>query len=186
MLESPYALLRGALARDGARPFITFYDDATGERVELSVATYENWVAKTSNLLVDGLGIPDRDARVGICLPAHWQSLVWVMSAWAVGAEVVLGSSTGVDVAVVGPDLVSSAAEGNAGEVVALSLRPLGGRFVEPLPSRVLDYAVEVPAYGDRFAAGKPARACGAAGASARNGRSRGNAAARGARRSRS
>ena len=53
-----------------------------------------------------------------------------------------------------GPDLVAAAAEGDAGEVVALSLRPLGGRFVEPLPSRVLDYAVEVPAYGDRFVAG--------------------------------
>ncbi len=49
---------------------------------------------------------------------------------------------------------MSAAAEGDAGEVVALSLRPLGGRFVEPLPARVLDYAVEVPAYGDRFVAG--------------------------------
>jgi uncharacterized protein (TIGR03089 family) len=34
---------------------------------------------------------------------------------------------------------------------VAVSLRPLGGRFTERLPAGVLDYAVEVPAYGDSF-----------------------------------
>jgi len=36
---------------------------------------------------------------------------------------------------------------------VAISLRPLGGRFTDPLPAGVLDYAVEVPGHGDRFAA---------------------------------
>ena len=34
-----------------ARPLITFYDDATGERVELSAATTANWAAKAANLL---------------------------------------------------------------------------------------------------------------------------------------
>ena len=35
------ALLSELLRADAGRPLVTFYDDATGERVELSVATYE-------------------------------------------------------------------------------------------------------------------------------------------------
>ena len=35
---------------------MTHYDDATGERVELSATTLENWVSKTANLLQDELG----------------------------------------------------------------------------------------------------------------------------------
>ena len=42
-------LLAELLRADAGRPLVTFYDDATGERVELSVATYANWVAKTSS-----------------------------------------------------------------------------------------------------------------------------------------
>ncbi len=49
--RTPADLLRSALASDPGRPLVTFYDDATGERVELSVATFANWVAKTANLL---------------------------------------------------------------------------------------------------------------------------------------
>ena len=46
-----------AYAGDPARPLLTWYDDGTGERVELSGATLGNWVAKTANLLVDGCGL---------------------------------------------------------------------------------------------------------------------------------
>jgi len=148
-LSTPHAVLQSELRRDGARPLLTFYDDETGERVELSVVTFDNWVSKTANMLQDGLSISPGD-RVLVSLPAHWQTLVWVMASWAVGATVA-GSDVEGDaaVSVVGPDGLSLAA---SGEVVALSLRPLGGRFTAPLPARVLDYAVEVPAYGDRFA----------------------------------
>ncbi|HET6211502.1 MAG TPA: TIGR03089 family protein, partial [Micromonosporaceae bacterium] len=41
------ALLARAVAAEPARPLITYYDDATGERTELSAATLANWVAKT-------------------------------------------------------------------------------------------------------------------------------------------
>src|SRR5690606_31992912 len=45
------ALLEPILRGSGsARPLITFYDDATGERIELSGVTTANWVAKTANL----------------------------------------------------------------------------------------------------------------------------------------
>ena len=46
-------VLARQLRADSSRPLITFYDDATGERVELSVTTYANWVAKVASLLVE-------------------------------------------------------------------------------------------------------------------------------------
>jgi uncharacterized protein (TIGR03089 family) len=149
--QMPYNLLLRELQRDPARPFVTFYDDATGERVELSVATFENWVAKTAGLMRDGLGV-DSGSRVAIDLPAHWQALVWAMACWATGAEAVLGvagvaGKNDADIAVTGPDLENT----DAPDVVALALRPLGGRFTTGLPDDVLDYAVEVPLYPDRF-----------------------------------
>ncbi|MFN4091190.1 MAG: TIGR03089 family protein, partial [Alphaproteobacteria bacterium] len=49
------ATLADRLAHDPGQPLITFYDEATGERVELSVTTYANWVAKTASLLVEEL-----------------------------------------------------------------------------------------------------------------------------------
>ncbi len=149
-MATPYELLRAELDRDGGRPFVTFYDDATGERIELSVATFDNWVAKTAGLLRDGLSAQPGD-RVALLLPPHWQALVWACACWAAGTTVVLTPDAGgtADVAVVGPDSIENA--GSAPEVVALSLRPLGVRFSEPLPPGVLDYAVEVPGFPDRL-----------------------------------
>jgi uncharacterized protein (TIGR03089 family) len=46
-------VLTSQLRADAGRPLVTFYDDATGERVELSVTTYANWVAKVASLLVE-------------------------------------------------------------------------------------------------------------------------------------
>lgn len=142
----PYDLLRAELARDGARPLVTYYDDASGERIELSVATFDNWVAKTAGLLRDGLSAEPGD-RVALLLPAHWQSLVWAAATWAVGGCLTTQPNP-AEVAVVGPDTLAAA---DAPEVVALSLRPLGGRFSDPLPPGVLDYALEVPGYPDQL-----------------------------------
>src|SRR4051812_49712532 len=61
-----------AILRTGAtRPLVTFYDDASGERVELSVATYANWVAKTAGLLQDELDLV-RGGLVLVDLPTPW------------------------------------------------------------------------------------------------------------------
>ncbi len=65
-------------------PLVTFYDDATGERVELSVATFANWVAKTANLLQGDLSAEPGD-RLALLLPAHWQSAVWLLACSSVG-----------------------------------------------------------------------------------------------------
>ncbi len=151
---TPYDLLRAALAADGARPFVTFYDDATGERVELSVATFDNWVAKTANLVQDELAATPGE-RVAVLLPAHWQTQVWLLACWATGLVTVLdGDPAEADHVVAGPDRLD-AALACPGERVALSLRPLGGRFRSP-PEGFLDYAAEVSGYGDRFVPYQP------------------------------
>jgi uncharacterized protein (TIGR03089 family) len=143
-------LLRRELAADSGRPLVTFYDDGTGERVELSVATFGNWVAKTANLLVDGLGAAP-GTRVGLLLPLHWQAAVWHVAAWCAGMVVDIGDPWSAEVIVTGPDDLARAAVAGASDVVALSLRPLGAPFADPVPAGVLDYGREVAAFGDRF-----------------------------------
>lgn len=162
--RTPADLLASALASDPARPLVTFYDDATGERVELSVATFANWVAKTANLLQDELSAEPGD-RLALLLPAHWQTAVWLLACSATGVTAEVSGDpagtdlagahpagadpAGADLAVAGPDTLE-AARACRGERVALSLRPLGARFPQP-PEGFSDYAVEVPGQGDRF-----------------------------------
>jgi uncharacterized protein (TIGR03089 family) len=144
-------LLARLVAADPSRPLITFYDDSRDERTELSVLSFENWVAKTANLLRDGVAA-EPGAQVAIALPTHWQGAVWLCAAWSCGLVVGLSEAAlaEADYAVVGPDLPPTGAE----TTFALSLQPLGAGFHEPLPAGVVDYALEVPAYGDVFAAG--------------------------------
>ncbi|GAA4917041.1 TIGR03089 family protein [Streptomyces coeruleoprunus] len=147
--RTPADLLRSALTADPARPLVTFYDDATGERVELSVATFANWVSKTANLLQDGLSAEPGE-RVSLLLPAHWQTAVWLLACASVGVVADLGGDpAAADHVVAGPDRLD---EGLActGSRLALSLAPLGRRF-PAAPAGYEDYAVEVPSQGDRF-----------------------------------
>ncbi|QNP63611.1 TIGR03089 family protein [Streptomyces genisteinicus] len=148
--RTPADLLRSALAADPARPLVTFYDDATGERVELSVATFANWVAKTANLL-QGEMSAEPGERLALLLPAHWQSAVWLLACSSVGVVAdVGGDPSAADHVVAGPGRFE---DGLAcrGERMALSLAPMGRRFTTP-PAGWADYAVEVPSQGDRFA----------------------------------
>ncbi|MFF2654742.1 TIGR03089 family protein [Streptomyces sp. NPDC058045] len=148
--RTPADLLRSALAADPSRPLVTYYDDATGERVELSVATFANWVSKTANLLQGDLAAAPGD-RVALLLPAHWQTAVWLLACSSVGVIADMdGDPAAADLVVAGPDALD-AARACTGERVALALRPLGGRFPQP-PDGFLDFAVEVPGQGDRFA----------------------------------
>jgi uncharacterized protein (TIGR03089 family) len=147
-------LLSVRFASDPGQPLVTFYDDDSGERVELSVTSFGNWVAKTGNLLRDGMGAEPGE-RLALALPTHWLGPVWLCAAWACGLEVVLNpvgrNRRRLAYAVSGPEALDQLAELAGEHAVAVSLRPLGGRFTEPLPAGVLDYAVEVPAYGDSF-----------------------------------
>ena len=146
------------LRGDPGRPLVTFYDDATGERIELSATTYANWVAKTAGLLQDELGL-ERGDLVLLDLPTHWHGPVWLGAAWSVGLRVTTDPvrRTDADVVVCGPDGVTTYADmAGPTPVVALSLRPLGAPFAEALPPGVVDYAAVVLGQPDAFAAYDP------------------------------
>ena len=147
----------GGLAgdRDPAQPLLTLYDGPG--RVELSGATTANWVAKSANLLVDGLGGPQ---RVGLLLPLHWQSVALLLAGVAAGAEVVLaaepGELAGCEAAFTMPEHAEAALDAGVDDVLALSGHPLGAPC-GPLPAMVTDYAREVPSYGDGWSGPRPA-----------------------------
>ena len=129
--------------------------------MELSGATTANWVAKTANLLVDGLGVEPGAARVGVLLPLHWQAVAVVLAGVAVGAEVVLAADpaelAGCDAAFTTAEAAAAALDAGAGEVLALSCTPLGTRLPQ-VPPMVADYAAEVPGHGDHWAGGPAPR----------------------------
>src|SRR5262245_17524301 len=72
----------------GDRPLVTWYHGVLGQRVELSVKTFGNWVAKTANLLVGELGLEAGD-RVAMLLPSHWQGPVVLAACWTAGVSAV-------------------------------------------------------------------------------------------------
>ncbi|WP_028936638.1 TIGR03089 family protein [Pseudonocardia spinosispora] len=142
------ALLGPILARDAARPLVTYYDDATGERIELSGTTLANWAAKTANLLRDECDL-EPGGRVAVLLPAHWQTLSVLLGAWWCGAEVV-SSAEGADVICCDADRLDVALAAGADVVVAFSLHAFGAGL-PGLPAGVVDYATEVRLHGDLF-----------------------------------
>jgi uncharacterized protein (TIGR03089 family) len=153
-MRTPPELFRAAARSDPGRPFVTFYDDATGERVELSFSTTDNWVAKTATLLIEDLGAEPGE-RVALFLPTHWQSVVFYLACWTAG---VVAAPTADPArcahAVADPTHVAELAACPGGRLL-VPLRPMGGRALD-LPAGVLDYAAEVPAQPDRFLAAPP------------------------------
>jgi uncharacterized protein (TIGR03089 family) len=148
------AVLSGLLRADAGRPLITFYDHATDERVELSVTTYANWVAKTASLLAEEHDL-ERGQGIHLDLPTHWLGPVFLGAAWTVG-QAITGPEA-ADAVVCGPDsLASWAPRADELPVLACSLRPLGVRFAEPLPVGVHDVGIEVWGQPDAFTAWDP------------------------------
>lgn len=144
-------VLARLLAADPGRPLVTFYDHASGERTELSVTTYANWVAKTASLLADEHDL-ERGQVIRLDLPTHWLGPVLLGAAWTVGLEVALDGDPDADAWVTGPEgLARWAPRAGEGLVLATALHPLGRPFVESLPDGVLDLGVEVWSQPDAF-----------------------------------
>ncbi|SSC24642.1 Conserved Hypothetical protein CHP03089 [Klenkia terrae] len=152
----PADLLAAVVRRDGAAPLITHYDDATGERVELSGATTANWVAKTANLLQDEFDIGP-GSRVAPALPVHWQTAAVLLAVWSCGAAVVDtaaeddGHLADVDLVLAEQGRLAAIEEQGAAELVGLSLHPLG-LGMTGYAGEARDFALEVRAHGDHFA----------------------------------
>lgn len=135
-----------AYATTPGRPAVTFYDQATGERVELSWTTTANWVAKCANLLADELDVAPGDP-VAIDLPLHWQSMVLLLAGWQVGGLVLVGSAT-AGAAVVRFAPAADPGTGD-GQLVVLSLAPLGAPVRGDLPAGALDLGRVAPSQPD-------------------------------------
>ncbi|UQU63939.1 TIGR03089 family protein [Couchioplanes caeruleus] len=155
MTETIPAALAAAVRRDPTTPLLTWYDDASGDRTELSGATMDNWVAKTANLLVDGAGLGSGDTAA-VLLPPHWQTAAVLLGAWAAGLEVCTGPAPQpADILFAWPGTVQAADAWKTGDRYVTGLLPLA-MPLRPLPPGFADYTVEVRGYGDRFVAYQP------------------------------
>lgn len=150
-------VLTGLLRAGGGRPLITFYDHATGERVELSVTTYANWVAKAASLLVEEHDL-ERGDSLRIDLPTHWLGPVFLGAAWSAG--LVATDAEDPAAVVCGPATLDAwAARAADLPVLACSLLPLGVRFRDPLPAGVHDVGIDIWSQPDAFDPWDPPRA---------------------------
>jgi uncharacterized protein (TIGR03089 family) len=126
---------------------ITFYDDATGERAELSGATLANWVAKTANLLIDGVAVTPA-AVAAVRLPPHWQTAAVLLGCWIAGMTVDLDGGPGSAVAFIAEPIDPLP---RSDETYALALAPLGMPFRGGPPPGTQDFSIEIRSYGDRL-----------------------------------
>jgi uncharacterized protein (TIGR03089 family) len=156
----PADLLAAALRRNAAAPLVTFYDDVSGERTELSATTLANWVAKTANLLADEFDVGP-GSTVALALPVHWQTAAVLLGVWSCGAAVLDTAGedddrfAGADVVLADADRLPPLEEQDLPELMGLSLHPMGlGMTGYTGPAR--DFALEVRAHGDVFHPGQP------------------------------
>jgi uncharacterized protein (TIGR03089 family) len=150
------------IALDPGRPRVTWYG-ADHERVEFSAKTLNNWVSKTANLLVDELDAGP-GSRVGIALPVHWRTVVWLLAGWSVGAHtIVLPSVAAQDqdnaptstIDVLVTDRPSSPPPGVVESLlVVVALPSLATRFLGDVPTGAVDAAAEVRLQPDVFMVG--------------------------------
>jgi uncharacterized protein (TIGR03089 family) len=135
------ALFAAVLAEQPSRPLITFYNDASGERIELSARSLANWVAKTHFLLLDELGLGVGDTAQ-VALPADWITVPILLGCWSAGLRVVAGDWTG-EVAVAFLTSATSSAAANAGDTFAIDLGSMTRSF-GATPGPAPDYVTAV------------------------------------------
>lgn len=137
--------------RHSTHPWLTWYSHS-GERVELSGRVFDNWVAKSANLLSEEFDLAPGDT-VATDMPGHWKSAAVALACWHLGAElhcVAPGTDPGdVDLFVTAyPDTLDV---GGSVEVLVVPLPALAMSYDGELPVGATDYAAEVRAYADSY-----------------------------------
>ncbi len=136
------------LAMAPAAPFVTYYDEATGERAELSAKSLANWVAKTHFLLTDELGLGVGDTAL-VALPAHWISVPPILGSLTAGLALA-DDPGGAEVAFVAPDTSTRAA--GIPDVYAVSPSSAAVGFGGDVPDGLADYVLAVRPQPDKWA----------------------------------
>lgn len=142
---TPEGLFGTLLAAQPSRPFVTYYDEATGERAELSARSLANWVAKTHHLLGDELGLGVGDLAL-IVLPAHWISVPAVLGCLTAGLALSPDGS-GADVAFASPATLGSCA--GVPDVYAIAPQSPASGFRDGVPAGANDYVAAVRPQAD-------------------------------------
>lgn len=88
----PVTALQAEARTHPSRPLLTWYGSRS-ERVELSVITFANGVAKTASFLRDELML-DPGEPVEVQLGLHWQTSVWIGACAAIGVHLQLGPTS--------------------------------------------------------------------------------------------
>jgi uncharacterized protein (TIGR03089 family) len=145
-LSTPERQFADLLAAEPSRPFVTYYDEASGERSELSVKSLANWVAKTHHLLGTELGLGPGDSAL-VALPAHWISVPILLGCLTAGLEVT--DAGPAEVAFVAPDTISRA---DAADVYAIAPRSAAVGLRDAPPAGAQDYVSAVRPQADAWA----------------------------------
>jgi uncharacterized protein (TIGR03089 family) len=133
------------LAAEPSRPFVTYYDEASGERSELSAKSLANWVAKTHHLLGDELGLGPGDTA-SVAVPAHWISVPVLLGCLTAGLA--LTPAGRADVAFVSPATLDTA---DAADVFAVAPASAAVGFRDDVPAQALDYVAAVRPQEDKW-----------------------------------
>lgn len=144
-MTTPEQQFSDLLAAEPARPFVTYYDEAGGERSELSVKSLANWVAKTHHLLTTELGLGVGDTAL-VAVPAHWISVPILLGCLTAGLELTAEGTS--DVAFVEPATVAAA---DASEVFAISPESAAIGFRDAPPAGAEDYVAAVRPQADKW-----------------------------------
>jgi uncharacterized protein (TIGR03089 family) len=144
---TPEQFFADLLAADPGRPFVTYYDEASGERSELSAKSLANWVAKTHHLLGTELGLGAGDTAL-IALPAHWISLPALLGCLTAGLALTTAAGD-ADIAFVSPATASAAA--GIPDVYAVAPDSAAVGFGPAPPAGVQDFVVAVRPQEDKW-----------------------------------
>jgi uncharacterized protein (TIGR03089 family) len=171
VVEGAPALLPGAEVTDTDRALLTYYDDATGERTELSAVALGGWASRTAGLLHAGCGL-GAGSRAAVLLPPHWQTAAVLFGAWAAGVAVSVrlaataglpelgpGADEPPDVTFVARNRLDSWLEDvpDAPHRFVLGLAPAAAALPE-VPDGYRDYIAEVGQYTDSLPPYAPIR----------------------------
>lgn len=142
-------LLQHLLAADPAAPRLTFYNEATGSRLDFSALTLDNWAAKVGNMLLEEFDLAPGDA-IAVDLPPSWQAAAISLGALAAGITVRFGEVP-ADVLFCSLDC---AARSEYSDVAIVTDDPFGRGVAEigaELPDGTVDFGPTVRFYGDQF-----------------------------------